>query len=124
MMRRASVVLFGLALLAPAAPAKADDEPTVGGKTKAEWLKQLAQAPSARQRANAVKVLSPWEPRDRAIVEAVRDALNDKADGVRLAAVNGVAVFVLTEVKESASLLESIGRVLGNDSSEAVRQRA
>jgi HEAT repeat protein len=121
---RAPVVLVGVALLSPLVPAKADDEPTVGGKTKAQWLKVLTQEPSARQREGAVKVLTVWEPRDRAIVEAVRDALNDKAERVRLAAVNGVTVFILTEVKESGSLLESVGRVLGNDASEAVRQRA
>jgi HEAT repeat protein len=124
MIRTAPIVLVGLAILSPSLPAKADDERKELGKTKAEWLKVLTEEQSARQREAAVKVLTVWEPRDRIIIDAVREAMNDKAERVRLAAVNGVAVFVLTDVRESASLLESVGRVLGNDSADAVRQRA
>jgi HEAT repeat protein len=125
MIRHALKVFLGLALLALCAPTNADDERKELGKTKAEWLKALAESPSARQREAAVKILTVWEPRDRAIIDAVREAMNDKAERVRLAAVNGVGVFVvISEVKESGSLLESMGRVLGNDSAEAVRQRA
>lgn len=124
MVRLAFVAFLPLALLTRPVSTFADDEPTVGGKTKAQWLKVLAEEQSARQREGAVKVLTVWEPRDRAIIDAVREAMNDKAERVRLAAVNGVSVFILTEVRESASLLESVGRVLGNDSAEAVRQRA
>jgi HEAT repeat protein len=124
MMRAAPIVLVASGLVSISLPLRADDERTVAGKTKAQWLKVLTEEQSARQREGAVKVLTVWEPRDRAIIEAIRDAMNDKAERVRLAAVNGVAVFVLTEAKESGSLLESLGRVLGNDTSEAVRQRA
>src|SRR5262245_13216499 len=119
-----SVAFLPLAVRTRPVSSVADDEPTVGGTTKAQWLKVLAEEQSARRREGAVKVLTVWEPRDRAIIDAVREAMNDKAERVRLAAVNGVSVFILTEVRESASLLESVGRVLGNDSAEAVRQRA
>ncbi|MBO0699292.1 MAG: HEAT repeat domain-containing protein, partial [Zavarzinella sp.] len=125
MIRLTHNACLGLVLFSLCAPVNADDEKKELGKTKAQWLKVLAEDPSARQREAAVKILTVWEPRDRAIVDAVREALNDKAERVRLAAVNGVGVFVVvSEVKESGSLLESIGRVLGNDSAESVRQRA
>jgi HEAT repeat protein len=123
MRRRA--LLIGICLaLAPTAALAQPDTPTVAGKTKAEWLKILAGDKSARLREGAVAALMIYEPRDRAIIDAVRDALNDKAERVRLRAVDGVAVFILSEARESTGLLDSLGKILVNDPAEAVRARA
>jgi HEAT repeat protein len=111
-----------LLVVASVASAQRDTD-TVAGKTKAEWLKILAEDKSPRLREGAVAALMIVEPRDRVIIDAVRDALNDKAERVRLRAVDGVAVFVLSEVRETTGLLDSLGKTLVNDAAEPVRQK-
>lgn len=103
---------------------RAEDPMPVAGKTKKEWLKILAEDPSPRQRTAAVVALTLMTPRDRAIEEAVRDALNDKADRVRLKALDGVAVFLLTESRNQSGTIEAIGKRIVNDPAEEVRGHA
>src|SRR5262249_6043328 len=69
----------------------------------------------------AVAALSIMEPRDRTMVDAVRGALNDKDERVRLQAVRGMGVFILTDSKNQAAAVEAIGRVMANDANEEVR---
>lgn len=122
MLRRLSVVLVA-SIMIPAA-ARAEEPAPVAGKTKAEWIKILAEEQSQRQRVAAVVALTLMSPRDRAIEDAVRGALNDKADRVRLKAVDGLAVFILSDSKTQARNVEAIGKVLANDPSELVRGQA
>jgi HEAT repeat protein len=107
-----------------ALPAVADDEEKIAGKTKAEWLKVLAEDQSARQRTAAVVALSVMRQRDRVVEDAVRGALNDKSDKVRLKALDGVAVFITTDSKSQAGSIEALGKVLVNDPVEEVRAHA
>src|SRR3954466_930675 len=97
MFRRLPAALLGLGLLAAAA--RPADPMPVAGKTKAEWLKVLAEDASWRQRRAAVAALTIMEPRDRTMEDAVRGALKDKDQRVRLAAVDAVGSFVQRDGK-------------------------
>jgi HEAT repeat protein len=121
---RRRLLFLTMTCLGLAAPARADDPMPVAGKTKAEWLKVLAEDPSPRQRTAAVVALTLMTPRDRAIEDAIREALNDKADRVRLKALDGVAVFLLTDSRSQAGTLEAIGKRIVSDPSEGVRAHA
>lgn len=120
-MTRPLPLLLCLLIVAPAA--RAQDE-KIAGRTKQEWLKVLAEDPSPRQRVAAVVALSVISPRDRAIEDAVRGALSDKSERVRLKALDGVAVFVTTDSKAQAASIEAIGKVLVSDPVEEVRVHA
>ena len=122
MLRFLAVALTCLGFVA--APAPAEEPMPVAGKTKKEWLKILAEDASPRQRTAAVVALTLMTPRDRAIEDAVRDALNDQAERVRLKALDGVAVFVLTDGKNQSGTVEAIGKRMVNDPVEEVRARA
>jgi HEAT repeat protein len=105
--------------------ARADDDPLTAGKKKSEWLKILAEDKSARQREAAVVALTVMSNRDRKNIDAIREALlADKAERVRLKALDGAAVFIQTELREPPGLVDAIGKALVNDSAEAVRLRA
>src|SRR5262245_9801681 len=112
-----------LCLLIVAPAARAQDE-KIAGRTKAEWLKVLAEDPSPRQRVAAVVALSVITPRDRVTEDAVRGALSDKSERVRLKALDGVAVFVVSDSKGQAASIEAIGRVLVSDAVEDDRAHA
>lgn len=117
-------LFVALAFLVAVGPLHSDEPAKVAGKTKAEWLKILAEDPSPRQRRSAVAALTIMEPRDRTMVDAVRGALNDKDARVRQEAIRGVGVFILTDTKNQLAAVEAIGRVMVNDPSEEVRTGA
>src|SRR5438067_4614343 len=124
MLRTVLAVVIALALL-PAVARGQDDDPTVAGKKKSEWLKIIVEDKSPRQREAAVVAFMLMPHRDRKVIDAVRDALlSDKAERVRLKALDAVALFILTELREPPGLVESLGKVLVNDSAEAVRLKA
>jgi HEAT repeat protein len=116
-------VMLPLLAVVALAPASTAEEP-FAGKTRKEWLKVLAEDPSARQRAAAVVALTVMPMRDQASENAIRDALGDKADRVRLKAIDGVAVVVLQNPKNQSGTLEALGKVLVSDSSDEVRTHA
>ena len=111
-------------LIAIVGSARTQEVPKVAGKTKPEWLKVLAEDTSPRQRRAAVAALTIMEPRDRTMTDAVRGALNDKDERVRQEAVRGVGVFILTDSKSQAAAVEALGKVIANDASDTVRERA
>jgi HEAT repeat protein len=120
MIRRLPIALC----LLLAVPAARGDDDKFAGKTKQEWLKVLADDPSPRQRVAAVVALSVMTPRDRTSEDAVRGALNDKSERVRLKALDGVAVFAVSDAKAQSGTVEAIGKVLVNDPVEEVRAKA
>ncbi|HEX3147623.1 MAG TPA: HEAT repeat domain-containing protein [Gemmataceae bacterium] len=120
MFRVLPLALLALGCLVPAI----DAEDPFAGKTRKEWLKVLAEDPSARQRAGAVVALTVMPMRDQASEDAIRDALGDKASLVRLKAIDGVGVVVLQNPKNQSGTLEVLGKVLVNDSSDDVRTHA
>ena len=100
------------------------DEPVVGGKKKSEWLKIIKDGETPRARQSAIAALSVMEPKDRAIYDAIADAmLTDKSEQVRLRALDGAAVIMLAGSRES-NFIESFGKALSTDKSEAVRVKA
>jgi HEAT repeat protein len=116
-----------VAILSVTAVAGAADEPTVGGKTKAEWLKILREDKDAPKRSEAVAALSvfPGKQRDRAMTDAVAQALlTDKSVRVRLRAVDGCAAILGTSEREERTVVEALGKAMSNDTSESVRLAA
>lgn len=118
-------LFFSIAIvLAALAPVSAQEQP-IAGKTKTQWLKALKEDPSPRGREAAIVVLStlPADKRDLAVVEAVVDALlGDKAERVRLKAVDGVRAMILTSTtKDQNPLLDALGKSVSTETAEAVR---
>ncbi|MSR54905.1 MAG: hypothetical protein EXS09_16705 [Gemmataceae bacterium] len=119
MLRLFASIAIVLAALAPVSA----QEKTIAGKTKTQWIKALKEDPSPRGREAAIIVLSTMENRDLAIVEAVTDALlGDKAERVRLKAIDGVRAMILTSgTKDQNPLLDAFGKSVSTDMAEAVR---
>jgi len=119
MLRQFASIAIVLAALAPISA----QEPTIAGKTKTQWLKALKEDPSPRGREAAIVVLSTMEKRDSAVVEAVADALHsDKAERVRLKAVEGVyAMLLRSDTRDLNALLDALGKSVSSDSAESVR---
>ncbi|HKA07016.1 MAG TPA: HEAT repeat domain-containing protein [Gemmataceae bacterium] len=117
-------VVTCLALL-PVTVRGQDDDPMVAGKKKSEWLKIIVEDKSPRQREAAVVAFMLLPNRDRKVIDAVREALlGDKAERVRVKALDAAALFILTELREPPGLVEAIGKALVNDSAEEVRLKA
>lgn len=116
-----------IATLSLAAATCTADESTVGGKTKAEWLKVLKEDKDAPKRSEAVAALSvfPGKQRDRAMTDAVAEALlTDKSVRVRLRAVDGCAAILATSEREERTVAEALGKAMASDMSESVRLAA
>jgi HEAT repeat protein len=111
-----------LSLSAVGAVAQGKDDKTFRGRTKGEWLKILKEDKDAPNRSEAVAALSVMEPRDRAMLDAVADALlNDKSVRVRLRAVDCAVLIMGTSRTEEKLIIEAFGKSLAADSSETVR---
>src|SRR5438045_4074019 len=73
------------------------DEPAYKGLTKSQCLKRLKEDTNVINRIEAVAALSLMEPRDRAMTDAVADALlTDKSVRVRLRGVDAAAAILAT----------------------------
>jgi HEAT repeat protein len=126
-MSRSTLLLPVAIVLTVPLAARPQDDKVVAGKTRNEWLKVLKEDESARKREGALVILSTWEPRDRAILDAIAIALlNDKAERVRLKALDGVAAILTTAVGRETRhpLVEPFGRSMSSDQAEAVRLKA
>jgi HEAT repeat protein len=117
-----SLFAVGLFLLGAPLAVYAAEEPTFAGRKKSEWLKILKEDKSPRQREGAVAAMSLMEPRDRAMVDAVADALlTDKAERVRLGAVAAADLIMRTSKREESTLADAIGKSLTTETVEAIR---
>jgi HEAT repeat protein len=115
-------IVLGLAFTGSAFAA---DEPSYKGKTKSQWLKILREDKSAPNRSEAVAALSLMEPRDRAIIDAVIDAmLNDTSVRVRQRGVDGAVAIIGTSKNEEKAVAEALGKSFSSDKSDTVRLRA
>lgn len=105
-------------------PAPAQEKP-IEGKTKAEWLQILQEDKSPRAREGALAVLATFEGRDRLIIETVARALvNDKAERVRLKAVDAAGAILTsaaTKETDKQSLIDAVGKSISSEPSETVR---
>ncbi len=118
MIRRLAIaaLIFGLA----PAGASAQD-PEFLGKKKSEWLKLAKEGPTPRSREAAIAALALMDNKDRAIYDALGDALlNDKAERVRLRAIDATTA-VLKESKTEPNLLDNFGKAISTDKSDEVR---
>lgn len=96
-------------------------EPSVAGRTKTEWLKLLKEAEAPRARSGALAALAIMEPKDRAIYDAIGDALlSDKVEAVRIKAAESAGVILLGP-RPDTLLLETFGKAMAKDASESVR---
>lgn len=124
-MTRRTVVLSVIAILLVPTSILADESAL--GKSKNEWIKILKEDESARKREAAVIVLSTMTPRDGAILDSIADAMvGDKAERVRLKALDGVAAILTTgtEREKPARLVAAFGKSLSSDPEESVRLKA
>jgi len=127
-MSRSTLLLPVAIVLALPLAARAQDERVVAGKTRNEWLKVLQEDESARKREGALIILSTWQQQpDRVILDAIAIALlKDKAERVRLKALDGVAAILTTAVGRETRhpLVEPFGKAMSSDQAEAVRLKA
>src|SRR5438270_3645191 len=87
------------------------DEPSYKGLTKSQCLTRLKEDTNAINRIEAVAALSLMEPRDRAMTDAVADALlTDKSVRVRLRAVDAAAVILATSKTEERTVADALGK--------------
>lgn len=101
------------------------EEPKIAGRMKAEWLEMVKAGKTARARTGAIAVLGTLEPKDRAVIDALADAmLTDPEQQVRLQALSAVGVILLGSGKAENSFLEAFGKSLTADPAEAVRLKA
>ncbi len=121
MTRLVHASLSAIVLLFLAMPVSAD-EPTVGGKTKSEWM-VLAKDANPRKREAAVVALGILGGKDRNVQETLRELLlNDPAERVRLKAV--LIVQDLDKETVLRALLPTLADLLKGDKSPAVRAAA
>ncbi|HVK12156.1 MAG TPA: HEAT repeat domain-containing protein [Gemmataceae bacterium] len=119
---RRTLLIFTVLAVPYACPAQ---EP-VAGRSKTEWLKILKEGPTARAKFGALAALGLMEPKDRAISDAIAEAmLTDKVEDVRLKALDAAALILVRDTKlDSASLVaftEQFGKSFSTDPSETVR---
>jgi len=120
-----SRVFASLIAVAFASNVFAADEQKVEGRTKTEWIKIYQDEKSMpRARAGAIAALCQFEQRDGAIISTVSTALlQDKADRVRLIAVQGVIAILAKSTRDEAALVDALGKSLSTDASEEIRRK-
>lgn len=97
------------------------EEPTVGGKTKSEWI-TFIKDPNPRRREAAVVALGLIGAKDRNVQELFRELmLNDMVEKVRLKAVTVVQDFEKDNLRQ---LLPTLADLLKADKSPLVRAAA
>jgi HEAT repeat protein len=114
------VVLIVLVPLSAPAQGK-DDEPTVRGKTRVEWLKTLESGKQVKERYAAVLALRVFGPKSAGVLETLATATRkDDADLVRQSAVHALGEMGA----DAKSTIDTLTEVLEKDKKAGVREAA
>ena len=121
-MRRFGLVLgiASLLLLAPRRCSGLADDPTVKGKTAAEWRQVLEKDPNADQRRGALLALSILGPKVAGVVRGVSVGLKDADASVRESAAQTLGEMA----PEATDGLKALAAAVESDQGDKVREAA